>query len=366
MGRRTPYYDRHVAAGGRMVEFAGFDMPVVYSSIGEEHRRVRSAVGLFDVSHMGEVDVIGPKAEAALMWLLSNNVAEVGIGQAQYNVMCNEAGGVVDDLVVYRRGPEQFLVCINAANRDKDFQWMVKHNPYPEGAVFTQRSDAWAQVAVQGPRAAELCQSLTDLDLSLLENYRFAEGRFADIDGCIVARTGYTGEDGFEVFAPTVGAHGLWGRLMAEGAGAEILPIGLGARDTLRLEVRYCLYGHELDDRTSPLQARLGWITKLQKPGGFLGADAILAKKNAGGGPALAGLLLDGKRIAREGMAVLSDGEPVGRVTSGTRAPSVDRSIALAYVERPHGRPGTRLTVDVRGRSADAVVVDGPFYRRVS
>jgi aminomethyltransferase len=364
--KRTPFYDLHLLAGARMVPFAGFEMPVQYAGLLKEHAQVRTGVGVFDVSHMGEVWVTGPKAEDALMWLLSNAIRRVGIGQAQYNVMCNQAGGVVDDVVVYRLGPEEFMVCVNAANRAKDFAWMVENNPFPDGATFTNHSDAWGQLAIQGPKAMATVQKMTDIDLSPLGTYRFAVGSCAGVAGCIIARTGYTGEDGFEIFLPLEvegAAETLWRELMEAGEEFGIQPIGLGARDTLRLEVRYCLYGHELNDELSPLQAGLGWVCKLKKPGGFLGAEAIGARR-AGDRHTLVGMMVDGKRIARDGMRVLADGQDVGWVSSGTRSPSIQRSILLAYVDSTYAQPGTQLTIDVRGREATAEVVEGPFYKR--
>lgn len=360
MSLRTPLYERHVAHGARMVEFAGFDMPVQYSGLKEEHARVRDAVGLFDVSHMGEIRVRGPKAVEAVEWLCSNHNAEVEVGQAQYNVFCNEAGGVVDDLVIYRLADDDFILCVNAANRDKDFAWVVEHGSR-EGVTITDEGDAWAQIAVQGPRARQTLAKLTDVGLEGLGVYRFEQGAVAGCDGCIVARTGYTGEDGFEVFAPAASAVEVWDALLAAGEEFGVLPIGLGARDTLRLEVRYCLYGHELSDETSPLQAGLGWITKLDRD--FLGAEAVRARKGKAT-HRLCGMIIHGKRIPRDGMNVLHDGEVVGYVTSGTRSPTLGFGICLAYVHPKLSRPGTRLVIDVRGREAEAEVVKGPFYTR--
>ena len=361
--RRTPFYDQHVAAGARMVPFAGWEMPVQYVGVNAEHAAVRKSVGLFDVSHMGEVRVSGPKAIDALQWLLSNDVASTAIGQAQYNAMCNPNGGVVDDLVVYRTDLSEALVCVNASNRAKDFAWMVENNPFPGQAVFTDEGDQWAQIAVQGRQALSTLQQLTDVPLGPIGTYRFSAGGFADVPGCIIARTGYTGEDGFEVFIPAARAVPVWGRVMEAGAKHGIMPIGLGARDTLRLEVRYCLYGHELNDDTSPLQAGIGWVTKLKKPGGFLGSAAIEARKDKDT-QKLAGMVIEGGRIAREGMNVLHGGEIVGRITSGTRAPTVEKSVALCYVRNDLAKPGTRLTVDVRGKEAVGEVVAGSFYKR--
>jgi aminomethyltransferase len=361
--RRTPFFDRHVAAGARMVPFAGFEMPVQYTGVNPEHLQCRKSVGLFDVSHMGEVRVKGSKAEAALMWLVSNDIASTVPGQAQYNALCNDHGGVVDDLVIYRIAADEFLICVNASNRAKDFAWLVEHNPFPGEAVFTDEGDDWAQLAIQGRNALATCQKLTTTELAPIGTYRFAHGTFAGVPGCILARTGYTGEDGFEVFIPAKAAPPVWDAILAAGAEFGIVPVGLGARDTLRLEVCYCLYGHELTDETSPLQAGIGWITKLKKQGGFLGSAAIEARK-ATDDKKLVKLLIDGTRIARDGMPVLFEGQPVGHVTSGTRGPSVEKSIALAYLRNDLAKPGTKVIIDVRGKEAPAEVVANPFYKR--
>ena len=357
--RRTPFFDRHVAAGARMVPFAGFEMPVQYTGVIPEHIACRTSAGLFDVSHMGEVRVRGAKAEQALMWLVSNDVASTVPGQAQYNALCNDKGGVVDDLVIYRIAQDEFLICVNASNRAKDFAWLVEHNPFPGEVVFTDEGDDWAQLAIQGPNAVALCQTLTNVDLGPIGTYRFTHGTFAGVAGCLIARTGYTGEDGFEVFIPAAAAPPVWDAIIAGGA----VPVGLGARDTLRLEACYCLYGHELNDDTSPLQAGIGWITKLKKAGGFLGSAAIEARK-ATDDKKLVKLLIDGTRIARDGMPVLFAGQPVGHVTSGTRGPTLERSIALAYLRNDLAKPGTKVIIDVRGKEAPAEVVANPFYKR--
>lgn len=364
MLKRTPLYECHEEAGARFVPFAGYEMPVQYAGVKGEHLCVRQGVGLFDVSHMGEVRVTGPKATEAVSGLVSNVVSDMTVGQARYTVMCNERGGMVDDLVVYRVGENEWLICVNAANRDKDFAWMVEHNPFPQEATFTDESDAWVQIAVQGRHAEATLQPLTSHTLSELVYYHFADGlTVADVPGCIIARTGYTGEDGFEVFVPAAEGPKVWRALMKSGEAHGVQPIGLGARDTLRLEVRYPLYGHELSDDTSPRQARLMWVTKLGKEGGFIGAEAI-AERKATDDTFLCGVVLEGKRIAREGMTVLVDGEPVGTVTSGTKSPSLGTAIALCYVKRPHHKIGTQLTIDVRGREAVGTVVKGPFYTR--
>ncbi len=360
--RRTPFHARHVAAGARMVPFAGWDMPVQYRGISGEHNAVRTAVGLFDVSHMGEIRVRGPRAADALQWLLSNDVAKLEPGQAQYNGLCNHQGGMVDDVFAYRVGPEDYLVCVNASNRDKDFAWFSEHLPHRDRCTLVDEGDDWAQVAIQGPRGVEVTAALTDVDVTALGRHRFVLATFAGVAGCIVARTGYTGEDGFEVFVPSARAEPVWDRILEVGGPFGIEPIGLGARDTLRLEAGNVLYGHEIDDDTSPLQAKLGWITKLKKAGGFLGSDAIAARRETDV-TRLASLSFDGKRIARDGMTVLADGRAVGRVTSGTLGPFVGHPVALVLVEKALSAIGTPLTVDVRGNEAQGVVVES-FYKR--
>jgi aminomethyltransferase len=312
---------------------------------------------------MGEIRVAGRRAGEALSWLLTQDVAATAVGQAQYNLMCNDRGGIVDDVITYRRRDDEFLVCVNASNRAKDFAWMVEHNPLPGEVVFEQQSDDWAQVAIQGPDAATILQKLTPVDLSVIKNYRFAEGEVCGIRGCIIARTGYTGEDGFEVFAPSSAAAPLWSALLEAGAPFGTLPIGLGARDTLRLEARMHLYGHELSDEISAFQAGLGRVVKLDKPAGFLGREAQVARRDADT-RVLAGAILDGKRIVRDGMTVLADGREIGVVTSGTQSPTLGRGICLFLVEKPYAEAGTRVTFDVRGKEETGVVHAGPFYKR--
>lgn len=359
--RRTPFFHHHVQGGARMVPYAGFEMPLQYSGLKEEHLQVRRSVGLFDVSHMGQVRVRGPGAEDALQWLLSNAIRRIQDGAAQYNALCNERGGIVDDVFVYRIAADDFLVCVNAANRDKAFAWMQAHNPCPDRAEITDEGDDWAQIAVQGPDAVHVVSRLTDLPVVDLPRHRFLIGAFAGVEGCLVARTGYTGEDGFEVFLPADKAEPVWPAVLEAGAEYGILPAGLGARDTLRLEAGNCLYGNELGEDISPLQAGLGWLVKLNKPGGFLGAEAIAARQ-ATDTRQLVRLVVDGKRIPREGMDVRLGEQVVGRTTSGTLGPSVGRGIAMAYVDRAHTAPGTELVIDVRGKSAPAVVIKGPSF----
>jgi len=361
--RRTPFFDHHVQAGARLIDFGGWEMPVQYDGIIAEHNRVRQQVGLFDVSHMGEVRLRGPRALEALDHLVANAVTDLVDGQARYTPLCRPTGGIVDDLIVYRVAADDFLICVNAANRDKDFAWLRDHNPLPDEVEVIDEHDAWAQVAVQGPSAEAALQPLTDVDLSQVAYYHFAHGAVAGVDGCVIARTGYTGEDGFEVFLPPSGAGAIWSGLARVGAPLGLGPIGLGARDTLRLEAKMLLYGSDMDDQTTPIEAGIGWAISLDKPVDFIGKDALLKQKAERPRRRLVGLTVSG-RIARAGCDVVSEGEVVGRVTSGTRSPTLGVNVALAYVPPRLARPGTALTIDVRGRSADAVVHKGPFYKR--
>ena len=358
--RRTPFFEHHKAAGAKLIDFGGWEMPVQYRGILQEHACVRERVGLFDVSHMGEVFVRGPQALAFARWLVTNDVAQP-IGKAQYTAMCNERGGIVDDLIVYRLSDEEILICVNAANRDKDHAWMVAHNPM--GASLSNESDAWAQVAVQGRHAPATLQKLTDLDLSTVPSFGVARGKLAGVAGCLFARTGYTGEDGFEVFIPVAEAPPVWPAILDAGAEFGIQPIGLGARDTLRLEMKMALYGNDITDDTTPLEANLAWVVKLDKDD-FVGKAALVAQKAAGIPRKLVCLEVD-ERIPRSHMPVQDpSGRVVGEVTSGTRSPTLERNIAMAYVETALAAVGTPLQVDVRGKVAPARVVKSPFYKR--
>jgi aminomethyltransferase len=358
--RRTPFYTYHKEAGARIIDFGGWEMPVQYAGILEEHAACRNRVGLFDVSHMGEVRFRGPRALEAVQHLVTNDISKAAFGQAMYTAMCNEHGGIVDDLIVYRIAPEDILICVNAANRAKDYAWMLAHNPF--GVSITNESEQWAQLAIQGRHAEALIQSLTTVPLGSIKNYWFAEGTVAGIEGCILARTGYTGEDGFEIFLPAGAADVLWNAVQTAGAPFGLANIGLGARDTLRLEMKYCLYGNDITDDTTPLEGGLGWVTKLEK-GDFVGRDALLAQKAAGVPRRLIGLVVEG-RIARPHSALLVNGEKVGEVTSGSRAPSLGSNIALGYLPAKLAAVGTAVQVDVRGALANAVVAKTPFYTR--
>jgi aminomethyltransferase len=361
---RTPFFAHHQQAGARLIDFGGWEMPVQYEGILAEHRRVRASAGLFDVSHMGEVRLVGPRALEAARLLVSNDL-QIEDGQAQYTAMCNERGGIVDDLIVYRMSAAEVFICVNAANRAKDTDWIRAHNPFPGEVEVRAEHDDWAQVAVQGRNAVAILQKLTDRPLSEVRNYWFTQGRVAGVDGCILARTGYTGEDGFEVFLPASGADALWPALLDAGRGfpeGDLAPIGLGARDTLRLEAKMNLYGSDMNDDTTPLEVGLGWVTKLDKPA-FVGRDAILAQREAGV-PRRQVCLEVQDRIARPHCPILFEGQVVGEVTSGTRSPTLEANIALGLVPAALSKPGARLVVDVRGKPADATVVRGPFYKR--
>ncbi|HXG05175.1 MAG TPA: glycine cleavage system aminomethyltransferase GcvT [Candidatus Binatia bacterium] len=356
--KRTPLYDLHVKAGARMVAFGGWEMPVQYTGIVEEHRAVRSAAGCFDVSHMGEFEASGPGALEALQYLTTNDVGALDVGQVQYSLLCNPDGGIVDDLTVYRLGPDRFMLTVNAANIAKDWAWVTEHSRRFAGAAWRDISTATALIAVQGPRAEALVGRLTATDLGRLGYYRFAEGTVAGTRA-VISRTGYTGEDGFELYVPAEQAASLWTALLETGAGLGAVPVGLGARDTLRLEMRYCLYGNDIDETTNPLEAGLGWVVKPAK-GDFIGREAIERVRAAGLRRRLVGLeVLEG--VARHGHPVVADGRSIGVVTSGSYAPSVDRAIALAYVESGYATPGTDVGVEVRGRVRPARVVKTPF-----
>jgi aminomethyltransferase len=355
--KRTPLHEIHVKAGARMVPFGGWDMPVQYVGIVEEHRTVRAAVGLFDVSHMGEFEVEGPTARDALQSLTTNDVAALDVGQVQYSAMCYPDGGIVDDLTVYRVGADRYMLTVNAGNIDKDWDWVTTH---AGGARWRNISADTALIAVQGPHAERLVGRLADRDLTSLGYYRFLEGAVAGAR-TLVSRTGYTGEDGFELYLAARDATSVWTGLLEAGRADGAAPIGLGARDTLRLEMRYALYGNDIDATTNPLEAGLGWIVKPGK-GPFIGRDAIEKVRATGPARRLVGLEMLERAVARHGYPVLEHGMPVGVVTSGSYGPSVDRYIAMAYVPAAHAAVGTELAVEIRGQARPARVVKTPFH----
>ncbi len=372
--KRTPLYQAHVKAGARMVPFGGWEMPVQYTGIVEEHRTVRSAVGLFDVSHMGEFEVEGPKALGALQLLTTNDVAALQPGHVQYSVLCYTNGMVVDDLTVYRLADDRFMLTVNAGNIDKDWAWVTEITvnagnidkdwawvtEHGGGARWRNASASTGLVAVQGPKAEALVGGLADQDVTKLGYYRFARGAVAGV-ATLISRTGYTGEDGFELYAPAGETERLWAALLDAGRAHGVAPIGLGARDTLRLEMKYALYGNDIDETTNALEAGLGWVVKPAK-GEFIGRDALEKIRAEGLKRKLVGIEMVDRAVARHGYPVLKDGRPVGIVTSGSYGPSVDKYIAMAYVETPLASVGTELAVEIRGQAKAARVVRTPFY----
>ncbi len=359
--RRTPLYQEHVERGGKMVLFAGFEMPVQYEpGITAEHRMVREAAGLFDVSHMGEFEIRGPQALDLVQYLTVNDVTRVQPGQAQYSALCLEDGGVVDDLLVYRFH-DHFMLVVNAANRSKDLSWVRMHARHFDAEV-KDRSDETALLALQGPRSAEVLAPHCDVDLGAVRYYGFRRGGVAGCEA-IISRTGYTGEDGFELYVAPNDAVCLWRRILEVGSPAGVGPVGLGARDSLRLEMGYSLYGNDLDEKHTPLESGLGWIVYLDK-GAFIGREALLRQREEGISERLVGLELTSRGFPRHGYDVLSGSDKVGTVTSGTVSPSTGRGVALARVRNEVAAPGTPLSVEIRGKAVRARVERPPFYKQ--
>lgn len=359
MLNRTPLHGNHVALGAKMVPFAGFEMPVHYpTGITREHQAVRSAAGLFDVSHMGEIEVHGERALDFVQYVTTNDASRLEVGQAQYSTLPDEDGRLLDDLIVYRL-PDHYLLVVNASNREKDLAWMTRF-AVRFGVDLRDRSDGIALLALQGPRAEPILQRLTDERLGEIGYYRFRTGR---VNGgeTIISRTGYTGEDGFELYVPAADAPNLWQRLLQVGEGDGLVPAGLGCRDSLRLEMGYALYGNDLDEGTSPLEAGLGWVTKLEK-GDFIGRDALARQKEAGVQRRLVGFRLLERGFPRQGYPIRCAGEEVGTVTSGTLSPSLGFGIGMGYVPPAAAKPGTRIEVVVRGQGIPAEIARPPFY----
>jgi aminomethyltransferase len=358
--KSTPLKDEHIALGAKMVDFAGWYMPVEYSGLRAEHVACRQSVGLFDVSHMGEVRVRGPQALEAVEWLTTNWAGKLQNGQAQYSLLPNETGGLVDDLIVYciERGKE-YLLCVNASNTDKDFAWMKAHNRYD--AEIVNESSSWGQIAVQGPRAMELATRVCGEEVRTIPTFEFRRMDYGN-RFVLVARTGYTGEDGVEIFTPAAQTVELWRNLMARGKDLGVTPVGLGARDTLRTEMKYPLYGHEIDDFTNPYAAGLGWVTKPDKKD-FVGRDKILAGKEQALHQRLIGFKMLERGIPRQGYKLFTaDGSrEVGRVTSGTVSPSLSDNIGVGYIARELSETGSACAVEIRGRMVRAEVVPTPF-----
>lgn len=367
--KKTALYDKHVALGAKIVPFAGYEMPVSYAGIMEEHSTVRNAVGVFDVSHMGEFIVKGKEALDLIQKVTSNDVSKLEIGDVQYSCLPNDKGGIVDDLLVYRlaedncsEGERAYMLVVNASNMEKDWNWINSHNSFD--CKLTDISEQTSLLAVQGPKAVEALQGLTEMDLAGMKYYTFDKGTFAGLDNVLISATGYTGAGGFEIYVDNKDAAAVWDAVFAVGAAVGIKPIGLGARDTLRLEMGFCLYGNDIDDTTSPIEAGLGWITKLKK-GDFIGKEFCVNHKENGTERKLVGFVVNDKRPARHGYPVVdADGNEIGVVTSGSTSPSLGYPVGLAYVPTAMAKEGTTIYIDVRGKKIEATVSKLPFLKK--
>lgn len=365
MPRRTALYERHVAHGGKMVTFAGFEMPISYQKgIMSEAKRVRKTAGLFDVSHMGEIEIRGSAAAEFVNTITTNDVTGLHELQVQYTCMCYPDGGIVDDLLVYRL-PDKYLMVVNAINTRKDYEWIQDNRIGFGGSIFIENtSESISQLAVQGPDSELILSRIVDLDLENVGYYWSGFGKAAGKD-VLVSRTGYTGEDGFEIYSSGSDGAFLWGAIMDVGKESGIEPVALGARDLLRLEMGYCLYGNDIDETTTPLESGLGWVTKLNKDD-FVGKKALVEQKQAGLRRRLVGFELEGKAIARHDYAILCEGRSVGRVTSGSFSPNIEKSIGMGYVELGWDAEGTGIEIDIRGKHVKAVIVKTPFVKNTS
>ncbi|MGY6741103.1 MAG: glycine cleavage system aminomethyltransferase GcvT [Cecembia sp.] len=352
--------DLHIALGAKMVPFAGYNMPVRYSSDIEEHKTVRAGVGVFDVSHMGEFMVTGPKALELIQKVSSNDASKLVNGQAQYSCLPNEQGGIVDDLIVYKFNDEKYMLVVNASNIEKDWAWINQHNTM--GANLENISDDISLFAIQGPKAIEAVQSLTSVNLSEIKFYHFVVGEFAGVKDIIISGTGYTGAGGFEIYVKNKDAEKVWKAIFEAGKNMNIKPIGLGARDTLRLEMGYCLYGNDINDETSPLEAGLGWITKFTKD--FINSENLKKQKENGINKKLVGFVLQEKGIPRAHYEILNaQGVVIGEVTSGTMSPSMGIGIGLGYVQTDYASPGTEIFINIRNKTFKAKVEKTPLYK---
>jgi aminomethyltransferase len=358
--RKTALNSTHRRLGAKMVNFGGWDMPVEYSGILAEHQAVRTRAGLFDVSHMGEIEIRGPEALELVQFVTCNDAAKLVIGQAQYSGLMTPRGTFVDDLLVHKISDTHFLLCVNASNQDKDFDHILRYNRF--GADTENAGPRYSQLAIQGPEAEALLQQFTKVPLDSLHYYHFAFGRVNGVD-CLIARTGYTGEDGFEIYFSPEHSEKMWDYLLDAGQAIGMIPCGLGARNTLRLEAAMCLYGHEIDDSTTPWEAGLAWICKPEK-GDFLGRDILIAQRRKGVERKLIGFEMLERLIARDGYVVSHDGQEVGRVTSGGPAPFLKKNIGMAYVPPELAVVGTKIEVVVRGQASPARIVELPFYKR--
>ncbi len=360
--RKTPLHARHVASGARMVSFAGWEMPVEYTGVTAEHLAVRTRAGLFDVSHMGEIEIAGKNALAAVQHISSNDAERLQVGQAHYAALMTPRGTFHDDMLVYRMGPSHFLLVVNASNVEKDYAWIAEQVKAVGDAAAVDSSSRYALIALQGPAAREVLQPLTGVALGEMKYYWFGYGEVAGARATI-SRTGYTGEDGYEVFVPPNQADRVWQAILESGAGAGVIPCGLAARDTLRLEAAMCLYGNDIDDTTTVLEANLGWIVGWNKPD-FIGKPVLVEQKAGGVARRLVGFEMVDRGIARHGYAILRDGAPVGTVTSGTQTPFLKKAIGMGYVPAALAAVDTGIDIDIRGRATRARVIPLPFYKR--
>lgn len=358
--KKTALTDVHIALGAKMVPFAGFNMPVQYTGINDEHETVRTAVGMFDVSHMGEFILKGEKALDLIQKVSSNDASKLYDGKVQYGYLPNENGGIVDDFLTYKIDDKTYLLVVNASNIDKDWDWISKFNT--EGVEMKNISDETSLFAVQGPKAADALQKLTDIDLAPMEYYSFQKGVFAGVENVLVSATGYTGAGGFEIYVANENAEKVWNAIMEAGQEFGIKPIGLGARDTLRLEMGFCLYGNDIDDNTSPLAAGLGWVTKFSKD--FVNSENLKAEKEKGVSHKLVGFEMIDRGIPRHDYEIVdADGNKIGRVTSGTQSPSLKKSIGLGYVDAAFAKEGTEIFISIRNQPIKAIVRKPPFVK---
>ncbi len=350
----------HESLGAKMVPFAGYNMPVQYEGVNAEHETVRTGVGVFDVSHMGEFILRGPKALDLIQKVTTNDASKLYDGRAQYSCLPNNDGGIVDDLLVYKMSDEEYLLVVNASNIEKDWNWIKSHNTF--GVEMTDISDSMSLLAVQGPKATETLQKLTDVNLSEVKYYHFTKGTFAGVDNVILSATGYTGSGGFELYIPNEVAEEVWKKVFEAGEEFGIKPIGLAARDTLRLEMGFCLYGNDIDDTTSPFEAGLGWITKFTKE--FTNSDNLAKQKEAGVTKKLVAFEMIDRGIPRHDYSIVdAEGNNIGRVTSGTQSPSLKKAIGLGYVNNEFTAEGSEIYLDIRNKSVKAKVVKLPFYK---
>jgi aminomethyltransferase len=361
--KKTPLYDRHVALGAKIIDFGGWAMPVQYSNVIEEHHATRTKAGLFDICHMGEIEVQGPQAFELLQWVLSRNIEGQAIGQIKLSVMTNENGGIIDDVTVYRLGEERYLVVTNAGTKDKDYSWIEaqRRSRGLSDVEIIDNSDRTGKIDLQGPMSRAILQNLASDDLAPLHYYHAQDTKVMKIPA-LVSRSGYTGEDGFEIYTDSGKIGEIWDKLLEAGAGLGLKPVGLGARDTLRLEAGMMLYGNEMDETITPLEVVYGWVTNLEKD--FVGSSALKKLKEKGLGRRLVGFEMEERGIARHGYKVFKDVAEVGVVTSGTYTPTLQKAVGLAFVPVPYSRPGTDILIQIRDHHARARIVELPFYRR--